>query len=211
MAFRLFTKNNYEFNLPEELNLHQKTLIKTLKNTSEKLDIQADKSDKNSLFLHVKHPLFRFNYLPEIKVSIANSILIQYHYSKLENISITILLILFGFYISSFHFNSILIITLIISIALFIFNDLYINSLLKKIIFSSVSIFIPVPGYELSLSQKQWIRNETRCSACGAELNPYLKFCQECGFEKEKRKTRKLNSITNTSNDSNTDINYHYK
>jgi len=148
------------------------------------------------------HSLFSIPYQIEIYKNGIQSKTIIYEIKLNKLIVVCIALIIFIAFFSSFQFNGFLwfsgIFTLIFYAINVIVVDKYVQGILKLVLNYNVT------DYEnediLSKQQMEWMRDNSKCPACGEDITEYDKNCPECGIkirEKARPKSYDLSKYEN--------------
>jgi hypothetical protein len=128
--------------------------------------------------------LFNIHYQVEIFIpnQAKNEIDYEIKLNKLINISIA--LIIFIAFFSSFGIVGFLWFSAIFTLLFFTLNVFIIDKYIRSIIKLSLNNQAKSGGNEeiLSNEQVEWIKDQSKCPACGEEITDYDQNCPECGL-----------------------------
>ncbi len=143
------------------------------------------KQEKSSIFFTSNHSLVNFNYQVELKVKKEELITVEYEIHLMQLVKITLALIVFIAFFSSFGMGGFLWFSFIFSLVFFVVNLMFADSYVQKIIKSSYLYLSLNPPAEEGYTheQKKWMNDKNRCPACGEEINMYDVNCPECGLK----------------------------
>jgi len=155
-------------------------LYRHFKNSESVSELSADDQKISlsfrSLFTMVYPVEFTFTKDPEIHI--------EYEIKLMKLIQICVALVIFIAFFSSFGITGYLWFSAIFVVVFFALNLFFADNLIQKLVKSS-SFFseqkLQNEGI-ISEEQKQWIKDATKCPACGEEITDYDLKCPECGI-----------------------------
>ncbi len=128
--------------------------------------------------------LFNVKYPVEFTPKKEENIWISYEAKLMKLIQLSLVLIIFVAFFSSFEINGFLWFSAIFTLIFFTINVLYIEHGVQKLL-KSTSLFqsIDMQSEEkFSEEQLKWMNDTNICPACGENLLPYDQNCPECGL-----------------------------
>jgi len=152
--------------------------------------LEEFRKEKGIIHFTSDHSLVNFKYPVEIKVEKNELITIEYEIHLMQLIKITIALIVFIAFFSSFGMSGFLWFSFIFSVVFFVVNLMFADSYVQKIIRSSYLYLSLNPTEEEGFTdeQKMWMSDKNRCSACGEEITIYDLNCPDCGLKLKQSK-----------------------
>ena len=181
-------KSKVEIPESEELDVvHASDLCEDYLRTK---DLEEFRKEKGIIYFTSDHSLVNFKYPVEIKIEKNELITIDYEIHLMQLIKITIALIVFIAFFSSFGMSGFLWFSFIFSVVFFVINLMFADSYVQKLIKSS-HLYLslnPLAEDGFSDEQKEWINDKNRCSACGTEINEYDVNCPDCGLKLKQSK-----------------------
>jgi hypothetical protein len=129
--------------------------------------------------------IFRIQYNVDIQVSPKNLHSVDYEIKLNKLIQICVVLIIFIALFSSFTFTAFLWFSFIFTIVFYAVNIMVIDKYVQNIINSAVRNGKSLEMNEeiLSKEQLEWIKDNSKCPACGENITEYDKNCPECGIK----------------------------
>ena len=178
------------------LNFDESQVVDLLYNhlvVKERLDV---KREGNTLTGFSNKSVLYYQYKYNFTVQKNENLTIWYEYNLIPVFKITVIMILFAAFFSKFSIDNLHIFSGVFIIIFFGFNILYINSELKNLIISALLPESKKYEEKLTSTQKEWINNPEKCSACGEEISHYNYICPECGLSINPGNKRKNTNIT---------------
>jgi len=200
MNFPLEYTGEIVFYKPDEFKIEQFILL--LRN-----DVQSDSNNSDSISWLSTNS---YTKLP-VKISLNiiddnTSISCRYKISMFENNVVLI----FGVVMALFmNYNDSLLgtfIPILGGILFYLLNTIKISNGVKGLIYSYISIDKDIGEPELWQMQQLWMKDKTRCPACGEPKNPYSHKCVNCGVYYSKKQKATPNGNSNITN--NLSVNY---
>ena len=167
--------------------------------------------EENLIKMTSKNSIFGFEYETDFKVTGTDKeVNIEYEFHLDKLIKITLLLVVFTAFFSYFNVTAFLIFSALLAIIFYSANLFFINSYLQKIIRKAVGIneFDFEGSEELSKKQKEWMKNPSKCSACGHNITIYDLYCPDCGL---RIKQNKFSIPLDTTKYQKKTVKFHYK
>jgi len=117
-------------------------------------------------------------------------ITVEYEIHLMQLIKITIALIVFIAFFSSFGMIGFLWFSFVFSVVFFLVNLMFADSHIQKTVKSShLYVSLNPPEQEgFTDEQKKWLKDKNRCPACGEEITIYDLNCPECGLKLKQNK-----------------------
>ncbi len=154
--------------------------------------------------------LFNIKYPVEITLKKEAGIWIYYEAKLMKLIQLSLGLIIFVAFFSSFEINGFLWFSAIFTLIFFTTNVLYIENGIQKLL-KSTSLFQSIdnrPEERFSEEQLKWMNNTNKCPACGEDLQPYDQNCPECGLRLPRKPIAKPFDVSKYENKQ---LSYSYK
>lgn len=129
--------------------------------------------------------LFNIAYPVEISIKHTETLDIKYEIKLQRLIQISIILVLFTAFFSSFNMGGFLWFSFLLLIAFYAVNLLFADVGIRNLIKSAGMHESPdLKDYtdDFSDEQKQWMQDISRCPACGEHLQSFAVNCPECGL-----------------------------
>ncbi len=129
--------------------------------------------------------LFNIKYPVELKVKKQSSIWVHYEAKLMKLIQLSIALIVFIAFFSSFRVSGFLWFSGIFTLVFFSVNVLFIENGIQKVIKTTTfyqNLNKSNEG-EFSKAQLKWMNDTNKCPACGEDLQLYDQNCPECGLK----------------------------
>jgi hypothetical protein len=128
--------------------------------------------------------LFTIRYEIEFNISKNNGLVLAYEIKLSKLIQVCIVLAIFIAFFSRFKISGYLWFSSIFIIVFYTFNLLFTDKLIQKLIESSKLFHEFGPENEgiISEEQKNWIRDASKCPACGEDINEFDLKCPDCGL-----------------------------
>jgi len=141
-------------------------------------------SEEKKLTLNYK-ALFNIKYPIELKIEKQNNIWIHYEAKLMKLIQLSIALIVFIAFFSSFGVSGFLWFSAIFTLIFYSINVLFIENGIQKLIKSTTFYQNLNENSEGKFSKEQlkWMNDANKCPACGEDLQPYDQNCPECGLK----------------------------
>jgi hypothetical protein len=127
----------------------------------------------------------KIQYIVDIQVPHNNIHFINYEIKLNKLIQVCIVLILFIAFFSSFTFSGFLWFSFVFTLVFYAVNIAIIDKDVQNIIHSAVKNG-ELGGREeeiLSKEQIEWMKDKSKCPACGENITEYDKYCPECGIK----------------------------
>jgi len=126
-----------------------------------------------------------FKYPVNLRIKKGEVITIEYEIYLMQLIKITLAIVVFIAFFSSFGMSGFLWFSFIFASVFFFVNILFADTHVQKIIKSAPLYLYLNPTEEdgYSEEQKKWLSDTNRCPACGEEINMYDVNCPECGLK----------------------------
>ena len=123
-------------------------------------------------------------YHVEMELIQNTSLEIQYDIKLNRLIQVCIALVIFVAFFSSFGVTGFLWFSAILTIVFFALNVMIADKSIRDLIFRILNIQHYDRGSEeiLSKEQMEWIKNKSKCPACGEDITEYDRYCPECGL-----------------------------
>jgi len=130
------------------------------------------------------HAFINFRYEVDLHIQKDEDIVIQYEIHIMQLIKITLALVVFIAFFSSFGFGGFLWFSFIFSVVFYFVNLMFADAHVQKIIKKSpfYQAFDPLEQEGFSKEQIDWLQDPNRCPACGAEVSDWDINCPECGL-----------------------------
>jgi hypothetical protein len=154
--------------------------------------------------------LFNIKYPVEITVKRERNSWIYYEAKLMKLIQLSLGLVMFVAFFSSFEINGFLWFSAIFTLIFFTINVLYIENGIQKLLKSN-SLFknIDMQAEEqFSKEQLKWMNDTNKCPACGEDLQPYDQNCPECGLRLPRKPIAKPFDVSKYENKR---LSYSYK
>ncbi len=145
----------------------------------EDFDIQAEK-----IHFRSNNAFINFHYEVDLFIEKDENINILYEIHIVQLIKITIALVVFIAFFSSFGFSGFLWFSIIFSAVFYFVNLLFADTHIQKIIKKSpfYQAFDPLEREDFTEEQIRWLQDKNCCPACGAEITDWDLHCPECGL-----------------------------
>lgn len=196
--------------LPDSANASlDGVLLKMFRQFKESELVKDLSLDGNKISLSYKS-LFRIPYPLELTFSKANDIRIEYEIKLVKLIQICIGLSIFIAFFSRFEIRGYLVFTAVFILSFFGFNLFFINNFVIKLL-ESANVFSNFNQRNEGLigeEQKKWIKDDTKCPACGEDINEFDVKCPDCGIS---LRNSTIKSPFDVSKYKNKRFKYHYK
>ncbi len=155
-------------------------LYRHFKNSDSVRELEA-KDQKISLSFR---SLFTLHYPVEFSFSKDQDIKIEYEIKLIKLIQISVALVIFIAFFSRFGITGYLWFSSIFIVVFFVLNLIFADNLIQKLVKSSTpfSEIKLINDDIISPEQKQWIKDPSKCPACGEEITEYDLKCPECGI-----------------------------
>lgn len=129
--------------------------------------------------------LFNIRYPVEMEITQQENIRINYEVKLQKLIQISIILVIFTAFFSSFGVSDFLWFSLVLVIAFYGINILFVDNAIKNLIKSSDLYKETQDDSDDSMSneQQQWMNDINKCPACGELLEIFGNTCPECGLK----------------------------
>jgi hypothetical protein len=157
-----------------------------------KLEIQLNKNEMVKEFTTAGETV-QFNYISflgihyqiEIRKPGIESKTIEYEIKLNKLIMICIALVIFIAFFSSFKFSSFLWFSLLFTLIFYVINIIVVDRQVQTLLKSVICYGAMSEGMEEILTQEQleWIKDQSKCPACGEGITEYDKNCPECGLK----------------------------
>jgi len=150
------------------------------------------KLEKGVIHFISDYSLINFKYPVDLIIKKQELITVEYEIHLMQLIKITIALIVFIAFFSSFGMTGFLWFSFVFSVVFFLVNLMFADSHIQKIIKSSYLYLSLNPPEEDGYTdeQKKWMKDKNRCPACGEEITIYDMHCPDCGLKlKQNRHT----------------------
>ncbi len=170
--------------VPDTEDVPVNEVINALASYFDHLPAKDFEFDEGTIRFVAQQAFINFSYPVEIKVEKDEIIYIHYQIHLMQLIKITLALVVFIAFFSSFGFSGFLWFSFIFSIAFYFVNLIFADSYIQKIIKKSpfYQAFDPFEREGLSDEQIAWLHDKSRCPACGEEISDWDLFCPECGL-----------------------------
>ena len=152
-----------------------------LKKSDEIRDIKLENNRIGFIF----KSLFTISYEVELFFSPENSLIPKYKVKLTQLIQVCIALVVFIALFSKLRISGYLWFSSVFLLVFFFLNLVFTDKLLGRLIASFHLFYDDKTGYEGQLTdeQKQWIKDPTKCPACGQEISEYDILCPDCGLK----------------------------
>ena len=129
--------------------------------------------------------LFNIKYPVELKIETQNNNWVHYEAKLMKLMQISIALVVFIAFFSSFGVSGFLWFSAIFTLIFYTINVLFIENGIQKLIKSTTFYLNMNESSEEKFSKEQlkWIKDTNKCPACGENLQPYDQNCPECGLK----------------------------
>lgn len=181
-------KNKIEIPESEEVDIAY--AISSYANHIKNMEFAEFKQEKGIIHFLSDHSLINFKYPVEFQIKKDELITVEYEIHLMQLIKITIALIVFIAFFSSFGMTGFLWFSFVFSVVFFLVNLMFADSHIQKIIKSSYMYLSLNPPEEEGYTdeQKKWLKDKNRCPACGEEITIYDLNCPECGLKLKQSK-----------------------
>jgi hypothetical protein len=200
----------YRFHFPEPEDIDQQSFIQDIEDYLEKENQVKEIAASEESFQFSYQSLFGITYQIEIDFKEIDSKTINYEIKLNKLIMVSIALILFIAFFSSFQFSGFLWFSGIFTIIFYSINVIVVDKFVQGVLKSALNTKeIDFNNDEtLRKQQMEWIRDNSKCPACGEEITEYDKNCPECGLkirETAKPKPYDLSKYENKN------VKYHFR
>lgn len=146
--------------------------------------------DKGIIRFSSDYSFVNFRYPVDIRIVKNELLTVEYEIHLMQLIKITLVLVVFIAFFSSFGMSGFLWFSFIFSSVFFFVNVLFADTQVQKIIKAAPIYLLLNPPLEEGYTeeQKTWLADAGRCPACGEEINMYDVHCPECGLKLRKNK-----------------------
>jgi hypothetical protein len=129
--------------------------------------------------------LFTIQYKIEIIINEMLQKEIAYEIKLNKLINVCIVLVIFTAFFSSFGVTGFLWFSAILTLVFFSINLIVVNNQIQAILKSAITWEENKRGIEeiMSPEQMQWIKDNSKCPACGEDITEYDWYCPECGLK----------------------------
>jgi hypothetical protein len=129
--------------------------------------------------------LFGIQYTIEVALNERNAREITYDIKLNKLINVSIFLVIFTAFFSSFGVTGFLWFSAILTVVFFSVNTIVVNSQIQELLKSALNKEGFRTGREeiLSPEQTQWMKDNSKCPACGEDVTEYDRTCPECGIK----------------------------
>jgi rRNA maturation protein Nop10 len=164
-------------------------LLYSLKTVVSKNNMVKQISINDEVLEFVHQSLFKIQYPVEIRISETSNISIDYEIKLNKLIQVCIALVIIIAFFSNFELNGFLWFSFVFTIVFYGINIAVIDKYVRNLIYSVVKNqeTLEETGEKMTKEQMEWIKDKTKCPACGEDVTEYDKLCPECGLKlKEK-------------------------
>lgn len=208
MALPLIYKST--INIPNSEKVRLKKVFNPVFNEiSRNPQVSNKKQEENKISFEFK-ALFNVKYPVEINISKKNILRISFEVKLIKLVQISIALVVFTAFFSSFGFSGFLWFSAFLTLGFYGLNVLFIENAIQKLI-KSTTIYKslnPITEAHLSNEQLKWMKDVNKCPACGEDLQSYDQNCPDCGLKLPRKATPKPFDVSKYSNKR---IKYTYK
>ena len=154
--------------------------------------------------------LFNIKYPVELKFLKNSNIQVHYEVKLMKLIQLSIALIVFIAFFSSFRMSGFLWFSAIFILIFFSINVLFIENGIQNLIKSTTFYQNLNIAAEEKFSEEQlkWMKDKNKCPACGENLQPYDQNCPECGLNLPRKAIAKPFDVSKYGNKR---LSYSYK
>jgi hypothetical protein len=166
-------------------NAEKQQLLYFLKTIVSKNNMVKQITVNDEVLEFVHHSLFKIQYPVEIKISETNNISIDYEIKLNKLILVCIVLIIVIAFFSNFEISGFLWFSFVFTLVFYGINIAVIDKYVRNIIYSVVKSpeSLEETGEVMTKEQMEWIKDKTKCPACGEDVTEYDKTCPECGLK----------------------------
>ena len=175
-------KTNIE--VPDTENISRLEAINALADYIYGLNFNDFSINKGIIHFVANQAFINFRYQVDLHIEKDENIIVKYEIHLVQLIKITLALIVFSAFFSSFGFGGFLWFLFIFSFVFYFINLLFADTYIQKIIKKSpfYQAFDPMAHEGFSKEQLVWMKDKNRCPACGKELGDWDIYCPECGL-----------------------------
>ncbi|MCF6240265.1 MAG: zinc ribbon domain-containing protein [Bacteroidales bacterium] len=170
--------------VPDSENVEINDAINALAGYIHKSGFDDFDFDAGKIHFRTNNAFINFQYEVDLFIEKEEDINIHYEIHIIQLIKITIALIVFIAFFSSFGFSGFLWFSIIFSIVFYFLNLLFADTYVQKVIKKSpfYQAFDPLEREGFTDEQIKWLHDKNRCPACGAEVTDWDIHCPECGL-----------------------------
>ncbi len=170
--------------VPDTENVEINDALNALAGYIHNLDFDDFDFDAEKIHFRTNNAFINFHYEVDLFIEKDELINIGYEIHIMQLIKITLALVIFIAFFSSFGFTGFLWFSFLFSAVFYFVNLLFADTHVQKIIKQSpfYQAFDPLEKEGFTDEQIQWLLDKNRCPACGAEVSDWDIHCPECGL-----------------------------
>lgn len=170
---------SYRSKISLEKPAQQATLLRRIYSHLRHQELRNLLQEDQTISFSTKDSLLYFSYKVELTY-LPEKKQVRFWVQLEELLKITLVLIVFSAFFSTFSINNFLIFSGIFVFVFYSINLIFIHNAITKLIKTAVESKQRKESF--SAEQKKWMKDPNRCPGCGATLGIYDRDCPECGL-----------------------------
>ena len=210
MAFPNSKTGKLEFDKVAGVNLSGKIVASTVYNALSNTGLDNLELKEESLSFMTNNSLFKIHYPVKFSFEVKENIVVNYSIALSELLKVSILVVIVAAFLSRLYITTFITFLLLLLAAFYIINILIIDSAVRRIINDLFAQLPFVSKEDFSKEQAEWLKDTSRCPACGSSLSEFDIKCPSCGISLPNRLNIKTFSPRQTKVSKSTpqDVNY---
>ena len=171
-----------EFDKASGANVDNRIIATSVFNVLAKGNFDNLKIEDKSISFITNNSLFKIHYPVEFSFEVKETIVVNYSIALSELLKVSILVVIVAAFLSKLYITTFITFLLILLAAFYIINILIVDSAIRRIINDSLAGMSFVSKEDFSAEQSEWLRDTSRCPACGSALSELDIKCPSCGI-----------------------------